>query len=318
MPSRPAIIPTVFVNGFPDPTLRALSIVRAAGGGVLDTATYQLDLAKQNSRLVNIVLSSGAGAEVRVTALVNGSLTLLHWGKATVSSIKLDANTEMATVTSRTEPWHFGAQLTGMLVWEPVSAQLLTVPEDPVFNRVIDDAAQANQSGMSWLAGQSPVFLDAESVRTAAAQTLQGGTANAPALWTLQSAIQYLCFSLNQYETYIKNPDNYDLLPTWQLSDVTLPRGQYLPFYLDLVLTPYGLGWYLDLSNGNPQIAFFARGQGDPQTLYLGPPGSTAQGNDQPAEVTVDWNLGSTKIQITVWGDWHYVESTFQLVRAWY
>src|SRR4029077_618669 len=72
MPSRPATVPTVFVNGAPDPALHALEIVRDAGGQVLDTCTYELDLAATGSRLANFFLGSGAGgAVVEVWAVVN-------------------------------------------------------------------------------------------------------------------------------------------------------------------------------------------------------------------------------------------------------
>jgi len=313
MPSRAATPVQVLIDGSPDANLRPISVRRSSGGKQRDEASYLVDLGAQGEWIQNLAMIPG-GAVCQIVAYPNGVETTLHWGKVDVTSIAIGEN-EMLTFTSRVEPYHFGQVMDGVQVWEPVSAQLITLQEELVFNPEIDDQVLANQSGQYWQFGLAPTILDPESVRTPAAKTVQGDTAQ---FWTLQTAVAYLCWALNPAQTNIKNPSAATilLLPQWPLNHFKLERGQFLPDYLDDLLTRFGLGWYLDLSLGTPQIAFFARGLGDANTVYLGTPGALFSG-DNALDTDLHYDVGNTRNQAVVVGDWHYVESTFALQKGW-
>lgn len=316
MPARSATAVTVTVNGAPDPALRVLSVHRSTGGGTRDHATIEIDLSARGTGanwIQNFAMNGSAGAAIEVTAYPDGAPQLIHAGVAVLPQIKIGEGGERLTFTSRVEPWMFGAVMSGRLVWEPTSGSVITVLDECVFNPEIDDAALPNQSGELRQLGLSPVFLDPESVRTPSAITLQG---DAPSFWTLQSAIVYLCWALNPLETYVKNPLSFSAVPDVPLQNCTLKRGRFLCDYLDELLPPYGLTWGLDLSTGVPRIAFYVRGLGPLNTVYLGTPGSAYAG-DNAVETALDYDVGNTINQVIVYGDWLYVESTFVLSRGW-
>ncbi|HEY5311888.1 MAG TPA: hypothetical protein VIK18_05190, partial [Pirellulales bacterium] len=161
--------------------------------------------------------------------------------------------------------------------------------------------------------GLASVMLDPESCRTPAALAVQG---DEPVFWTLQSAAAYLCWALNGEQLYVLNPVGYGLLPDWPLQNFTLERGKFLCDYLDELLPRFGLTWGLDLSSGAPMIAFVVRGLGNLNSVYLGPPGALYAG-DNAIETDVDYDVGNTRNQAVVQGDWAYYESTFPLAKGW-
>ncbi|HEX5498541.1 MAG TPA: hypothetical protein VFX03_04905, partial [Thermomicrobiales bacterium] len=238
MPSRPGVQCSVLVDGVADPTLRALSAHRSCGGGSLDTATFAVDLAAAGMRVENMSLVQG-GEQVEITALVDGALVSLAWGTASIGSIDL-GRSEGLQFTLRLEPYHLGTILLGCYFNIPGEGPSL-IQLDPVFNPTIDGAALPNKSPIDWL-GEAPVFLDPESVRTPAAEALQGGEAE---LWLLADAVNYLCWALNSDQLYVLNPAPADLalLPAVELANLHLDRGHFLGDYLDELLTPYGWTW---------------------------------------------------------------------------
>jgi hypothetical protein len=315
MPSRPATPVQVLINGSQNPTLRPLSVRRSSGGKQRDEATFLVDLSDKGTGtgwIQNFTMTPG-GAVCQVVAYPNGVPQTIHWGKVDVTSIAIGEN-ETLTFTSRVEPYHFGQVMEGVYSWEPVSGQLVTIQEDLVFNPEIDSQVFGNQSGQYRLFGLAPVILDPESVRTRAAKTVQGDTAQ---FWTLQTAVAYLCWALNS-QVNIKNPlaAAIALLPQWPLNHFRLERGKFLGDYLDDLLPRFGVGWYLDLSLGLPTIAFFVRGLGLPNTVYLGPPGAFFSG-DNALDTDLHYDVGNTRNQAVVVGDWRYVESTFTLQKGW-
>lgn len=312
MPSRALSPISILINGAPDPTLRALTISRSTGGGQRDHAVYEVDLGATKSHIQNLALTGPAGAEVRFEATINGAPVLLHWGKATISSIEI-GDGEHLRVTSSVEPYHFGVPLTGALYWDPLTQQTINILEEPVWNPEIDDAVFPNATTIARLGGFSSVFLDPESTRTDAALAVQG---DSPQLWTLAGCVNYLCWALNGDQLSIANPTDFSLFPNWTLNNFRLQRGRYLSEYLDEILPRFGLGWFLDLSSGQPTIAFFVRGQGTPNSVYLGPPGS-GYNLDNAVESHADWNFGNVRNQVICQGDYRRVESTFVLSRGW-
>ncbi|HWB13351.1 MAG TPA: hypothetical protein VG826_29265 [Pirellulales bacterium] len=318
MPTRPATPTIVTVNGAQQPFMRAISVHRATGGAARDEATIEVDLSARGTGqqwIQNFAMNGQTGGDVQVWAYPGGTPQLLHAGTLVVPSIKIGENEERFHVTSRVEPWMFGAVMDGVYCWEPLSGQLVTILDECVFNPEIDGQVLPNQSAIGWLFGQAPVFLDPESARTAAAVALQG---NAPIYWTLGSALAYLCWALNPAQTYLNNPStlSFDLLPPWPLQNFQVTRGKFLSDYLDDILPRFGLGWYLDLSSGTPTIAFFVRGTGVSNSVYLGPPGSFYAG-DNLVGADVHFDVGNVRNQAVVFGDWYYVEASFILYRAW-
>lgn len=316
MPSRPATEVTVTVNGAPNPALRALTVHRSTGGGTRDNATIEIDLSARGTGqewITNFAMNGGAGAAVQVTAFPGGAPQLIHSGVAVLPRIEIAGDREKLSFVSRVEPWMFGAPLAGVLVWDPLSGQLVTVFEDCVFNPEIDDAVLPNQSTELRLLGITPVMLDPESVRTPEAIAVQG---DAPSFWTLQTAIAYLCWSLNEAQAYVQNPLGFALIPEAPLSNCRLERGKFLSDYLDDLLPRYGLTWGLDYSADVPRIAFFVRGLGTLNSVQLGLPGSTYAG-DNAVETAIDFDVGSAVNQVICYGDWLHVESTFVLSRGW-
>jgi len=312
MPSRPGVQTSVLVNGVADPTLRPLSAHRSLGGKSLDTATFAVDLAAAGQRVQNLALTQG-GEEVEIVALIDGVLTSLAWGSASIGSVDV-GHSEGLSFTIRMEPYHLGLILSGAYYnlpeFGPVVIQL-----DPVFNPLIDGACLPNRSADYFL-GNASTFLDPESVRTMEAETLQGGAAE---YWTLPEAINYLCWSLNPDELYVLNPAAADLalLPEVALQNVGLLRGQFLGDYLDQLLSPFGWTWCVALeAPGLRQLVLFQRGVGEAKSVLLQAPGSSWAG-DNAEQTSVDYNVGSTRNNVTVAGDWHYFESTFELFRAW-
>lgn len=318
MPSRPATQVTVLVNGAPDPTLRALSVHRGTGGALKDQAVIEVDLSEKGTGgqwIQNVTLNAMVGAQIQVVAYPNGAPTLLHSGTAVVPSLAI-GDSERLTFTSRVEPWHFGAVMDGVLCFNPLTGLTQVWPEECVFNAEIDGVALPNQSQLFRQLGQAPVFLDPESVRTPSAVAVQGDT---PVFWTLQTAVAYLCWALNPAQVYIANPTGFGLLPAWPLQNFQLPRGKFLCDYLDELLPRFGLTWGLDLSSGVPTIAFVVRGQGAANAVTLAPPGSVyslATGTNA-ADTKLDYDVGNTRNQAVVYGDWHFFESTFVLSRGW-
>lgn len=317
MPSRPATEVVVTINGAPNPALRALAVHRSTGGGRRDHAEIEVDLSNKGTAqdwITNFAMNGAAGAAVQVIAYPDGAPQLIHSGVAVLPRLEIGEGKERLSFVSRVERWMFGAVMDGVLVWDPLTGQLITVLSDCVFNPEIDDAVLPNQSSEMRQLGLAPVMLDPESVRTPAAMEVQG---DEPSFWTLQSAVAYLCWALNPVQAYVLNPANLALLPDdVPLQNCRLERGKFLCDYLDELLPKYGLTWRLDLSTGAAQIAFAVRGLGAANSVYLGPPGSSYAG-DNAAQSSIDYDVGNTINKVVVYGDWLYVESTFALSRGW-
>ena len=313
MPSRPGVQTSVLVNGVADPTLRPLSARRSLGNKSLDTATFAVDLAAAGTRVQNLSLGQG-GESVEIVGWVNGVLTSLAWGRATVGSIEV-GKSEGITYTTRIEPYHLGVLMTGAYYNIPGLGPVV-IQTDPIFNPLIDGVVYPNMTAAPYLPGNTPCFVDPESVRTSQAQTLQGG---APAPWYLPQAVQYLCWALNPLQADVLNPSPLNLaaLPAVPLYNLGLSRGKLLGDYLDQLLDPWGWTWFVQLlAPGLRQLVLVQRGLGAAKTVLLQSPGSFWAG-DNAEETAVDYNVGSTRNNVTVCGDWHYFESTFVLQRAW-
>lgn len=322
MPQRPASEIIVYVNGAADPLYRCLHAVWSAGGKKLDHATLFFDLPKANENLNNFRLGE-APVEVEIqvipwTGTGNSAPYVIHWGKTSISTARLDDESEKLLITSRTEPFHFGGILTGMYCYDPLSTSVQLVQDDLVFNPEVDGRALPNCGDVTRpiFGVDNFVFLDPESARTGNAKALSG----VPIYWNLASIAFHLCWLLNPFETNFANPALFDLETLLGTDpdlvfDLKLRRGLSLPEALDHLLEPFGFGWFVSyLGIGQRAIALFERGTGLQVQVAQG---LVLASENDAAALEVEYNVGNTRNWIEVQGDHVYIESTFVLSRGW-
>lgn len=322
MPQRPAAEILVFVNGAPDLRYKCLTAHWSAGGARLDHATLFYDFSVDNENLVGFRVGQPP-LEIEIAVLpfsgsTAGKPYVIHWGKTSITALRLGDDEQKKLLTSRAEPFHFGGVLSGMYAYDPLSGKVRSVQDDLVFNPKIDGRALPNCApDLYQVTGPATyVFLDPESARTPAAQALSGE----PVFWTLASAVHHLCWVLNASEQHFENPDIFTLEADLGTDpdlvvDLTIKRGLSLPEALDRLLEPFGFGWHVRYFGiGSRSIAIFQRGVGQPVGVSQQNPDIT---KNDAADLSVDYNVGNTRNFVEVQGDHVYIESTWELSRAW-
>lgn len=326
----------------PDPTdeqdtgLRLLSITRTAGGSQLDEASFAYDLGALNETLTDIQTPTAWARQVEIWLYPDSpddeeeeaAGTPLFWGDLTEQSISIDRG-EQAIIRAQVRPYHFGGPLTVYHAWDPVAEQTVDVFRDPVFNPRIDDETIGNESALQREPDDAtvPLFLDPESTRTAEAMAVQGVTARLD--WTLERAIRTVAFLCNEDEEFVDNidPDDdedssvYDDVPA--LLNLRLDRGQYLPAYLDAMLTPHGLSWYLRITDDGEggttrQITVFRRGVGPEKEIYLQRPGEDLDiAKSNTLRLAQSISVGELVNRVVGHGSLDEYEVTIELYRGW-
>lgn len=167
----------------------------------------------------------------------------------------------------------------------PEGARVTYVVRDLVFNPLIDGVVRGNKHEIE---GQFLGFIDWESLRTKEARRYLGyarssdeafRTSEYERLWDVQSAVVYLCETLNHAEQFIVNPTKKDLTDVFgerpmEIRNRNLPIGLYLNECLEQLLTPLGYTYFVGVnSNGRPQLYFRERGYGPRRPLQLQKPG---------------------------------------------
>lgn len=305
--------------------LQALRITRSAGGQQLDSCALRIDLELAEHRAEDEIPAYGAvpqQVEIRLADVFGDIDTeILFWGEIGLRQIGI-SDGEQVTALARVEPRHFDTALDGQVVKDAGGTRRVTrLPL--VFNPEIDGQILANMSSLVGANGEQ-LWVDPESVRTSAAQTVAGQTAS---LWTLAEAVHTLCWLCNPDQTHIDNPALADLQEVLAgaplLRNVTLPLGRYLPELLDLLLQPHGYNWYLRaaLVSGvrTLTITLFQRGVGDEVELFLQAAGS---GGVDPADTNVsdigiEWNTADLANGIYCLGSFYEREVTIELLRGW-
>lgn len=333
--------------------LVCLSVTQSAGGRRLDHATFAYDLGRTGERLKDLQTPVGWDRiiEVRLSddETVEADAFPVFWGDLTAQEIAIDPRGgENAILTARIEPYLFGDALTGYAVWDVVAQAQVTIPDDPAFNPLIDGIVEPNKArriddGL----GKYDLWLHPEAVRTAAARSLQTGSASAGAqLWTLQQAINALVWTVNDTQLYVTNPDTglvpqrtgtvdslggsalFDGIPP--LLNLRLRRGGHIPEYLDDLLAPHGLSWYLALALVNtdiddptsplilePTVALFKLGEGPQKELHhqdVGADLDLTASDVHQLEVTTD--IADLANEITGHGSRQQKEVTIELYRG--
>lgn len=315
--------------------LKLLEITRTAGGRSLDTAVFAYDLGETGERLVDLQTpdSWNRQLEVRV-ADEEGEPTAqaAFWGALSIQSIGISARDEAASVTARIEPYHFGSVCKGYHVNDPVAhdpgdGEVVLIEKDIRFNPLIDGKIEFNRGTVSSGTFRYDLWVDPESVRTATAITYQDLNV---VEWELRECILALCKLLNPSETYIKNPTANDLAITLLdldnppvIRNVTLPRGFYLPYYLDALLEPHGFGWFLRLGFNDDgtmfrKIAVFKRGEGEERDVYLQRPGEDIDlAKSNVSDLAVETSIADLANVVTGYGSLEEREVTIELYRGW-
>ena len=211
----------------------------------------------------------------------------VHFGRVSAIQPQFSSDGEILLLQSRADDHLFGGAIEGALVGQ---RQLSAADDSTIteyrpafllgmgahFNPVVDGKATPNQSLA--LFGQANIFIDPRSVN---AETLNGdriiaedpSSTSTPAVatfWTLATAVNYLCWSLNASQTYFRNPSIADLVRVFgtsraQLRNTRIALGTYLPEALDRLLLPHGFGWRVRIhARGDRRIEFYERGAGEP------------------------------------------------------
>lgn len=325
MPHRVAPNVLVFVDGNVEGALVPVQVQRSCGGQRLDTAELVGRLDTGN-RIVDYALGSRKYLNKKIQVADTISGRVFHTGIAVREDVTIEDGTESLRVISRTEPWMFGEPIVGRRTFSPGKPNGEPIDLDLIFNPVIDRTIEGNRAVQAQ--ADHPLFVDPESVRTAAARTEQGTSAQE---WKLSEVLVYLMSygNLGQFHITNSTPDHIrgvcDDART-EIRHLHLPHGLYLPEALDRVLTPLGYSWYL-VQKGlgqKPAIQLFSREKQNRQnSVVLQAPGSLlrVKPNDPAASNMIGCNLSFDAAQavnrIRILGDYLEIESTWELGRGW-
>lgn len=312
---------------------RPLQITRRAGGSALDTATFAYDhgAIKRGSRITECVVTIRT-SQVQVRMLDEDDEPTgqaIAWGVISNRQLEIGRDSEREAITVRIDPHHFGNICRGYKVWDPLDSEATEIDEDIWFNPQIDGIIEGNRStkttttdaGTAW-----KLWLDPESVRRGPAETLQGATASQ---WTMTDAVLSLCSLLNPQELYITNPTSEYLETIFDPADppnpfnLRFPRGQYLPYYLDSLLEPYGFGWFIKLGFDDAgvmtrTIALFQRGVGENREILLQSPGEQLDlAETNLTDFGTDCSIADLANVVTGAGSKQEREVTIELYRGW-
>jgi len=324
MPQRNSVEYNVYFNGVVTPLVKPIHIQESAGAEKLDIATLEY----KNASLQGFSPSTLLNLEVEIQEVATAEV--VHWGKVTQIPILISSESgETLEIVSRTELYHLGSPVDGYLVWDPTSSETdksVLIDGDLVFNPMIDGIILGNKNDTHTTAGGCTLLLDPESVRTTAAQTLQGANVER---FTLSGAVFYLLWALNTPQTYISNPDQSTLDdvfddPTALVQDVRIPRGTFLPQALDILLEPLGYRWRVKRTALGARIyEFFKKGTGGELVSVfhqafgesLSDPRDLAEQNVDTAGITFD--ISKLANQVTIRGGFEEYEITVELARGW-
>lgn len=299
---------------------RPTQILRAAGAAQLDYAEFEYEYERDGIRIENITTPAEWNRQIEIRINDdNGSFTPVFWGDLDVQLLTM----QTAKVTAAIRPYHFGGILEGPVFYDVRNEEWDTVYEDVLFNPLLDGRIENNMSSQVDERDNYQVWGDPDSFATTAAQTYQGNTLSE---WTLDEAVNAICWVCNPDEEFIDNPDvraNTIFDDTPAIQNVRLKRGRYLPDYLDQLLIPYGFNWYVKLSdNGDgttkKQITVFKDGEGTEKAVKLQAFDETLNFDDTECssfQVTTDVSQAANKVIVE--GSRKEVEVTIELVRGW-
>lgn len=330
----------------PEPAeYRLLTITRTAGGRSLDEATFARDLGALGEHLVDLQTPAAWARQIEVWRHLPAAddeeeedAEPLFWGELTEQRIGIDRG-EQVTVRAQVQPYHFGEPLRFYRAYdgEIGESSARDIHRDPVFNPLVDGKIIGNESGenegnMEMFPGEkfSYVFIDPESSRTQTALDFLEDTA---VRWNLERAIRTIAFYCNEQETFIVNPTDISFVAlslavgedvsVLEPLNLRLRRGQYLPTYLDAILTPHGFSWYLDVVPDDSEstarwIRFFRLGAGPEKEVYLQRPGESLDlAKTNTLQLGMEVSVGELANKVYGHGSLKEYEITVELYRGW-
>lgn len=271
--SRAAPRVTVSFDGGEQLNAQLLSCGRYVGGRPLDSATFEIKVigSVASHRLGFDVI----GPEIRSVA-TNQTVTVettnppqqLHFGKIVNVQARVSADGESIIVHSRMDDHLFGEPVdtlefairsTSSLggVVRDFEDILLHVDVPLVFNPRYEGVSTPNALNSEFWFGRH-VFVDPRSVPIDTLKDDRRDDTDAflrvVKFWSLAEAVHYLMWTLNENQTYVRNPSLAELRAvlgrdTNTLRNVTVRKGTYLPEALDQLLRPHGFGWFVDLQD---------------------------------------------------------------------
>lgn len=304
-----------------------------ANGGRDDVMTFNYDLKKSESRLIDTTTPVGYHRQIEVRMLDEDDepTRVLAWGFIARQPQTINDASEKVEIEARLDQHVFGGPLTDYPTWDTVSDAQIDVQRGLVFNPEIDEEIKPNcsdkQHDLADPEDEDDFYyvLDPESARTTPARFMQDQT---PGLWTLPRAVHMLCWHLNPDEDYIKNPSLEDLEDVLSdrddlIKNVDIPFGLWLPAALDALLIPAEYGWQLVHSLNSDderetRMRFYKRGSGITKQLHMQRPGETKDlKGTNVDEFSATYSIVDLANRIECYGDYVKKEDTFELVKGW-
>jgi len=343
--SRDGIVPVVNITNIEPSIFRVLEITKTAHSQLLDHAIILVDLGSQAGQryvqnldlnALTITTPEGPidlrGAICSIIAEVDGQTRTLHWGKTTVSEVRIP---DSITLVSRLEEHHFGKPLGYQKVYDPISHVVTRSDHAVVFNPEIKGKIFGNKRTGNVTISDDPIFIQFGSVQTVAAQNFQGvltidifgdlATAEAASEnWSLVDAADYLFKDCNSAQQYVLNPTLAELqqvLPDSQLilKNHELRAGIYLPAALEQLLEPYGFYAYIEYESPTVRrIKIMRHGLGRERTVKLQAVGQKLDPELSglvKAQLQYDSSMAVNQVLAT--GGFTEMEATFELKPAW-
>jgi len=296
-----------------------VEVSQSAGGQELD---YAQIVSKGTDPLINRTQPANFSRMVDVL-LPDENMTRVHLGDYVNESEIVQPGGEQLTAQSHLRPYHFGTPLQGEL-WQfgVFGGDIQTVKKDITFNPNINGEVLPNMSSEERDDGLSQLWVHPQTTEVSGEEY---GENVARSKWDLNEAIKALCWACNEDEEFILNPTSWDTITDPPaLENVILPRGQYLPFYLDRLLHPLGYNWYVDYGDrkgwkkDQPEIKIFQKGAGTEKEIYY-------QAPDRPLKLDktncdqygISRNIADNYNAVRVLGAKDQMEGTFVLYKSW-
>lgn len=256
-------------------------------------------------------------------------LTPVFWGAFARSHISIGPGGESQMIECQVHPhWHFGSPCYGQRQWSRQNDSTFHTHQDIEFNPEIDGIIRNNMltsvDGVPFL---DPIWIDAESTMSTKAIEWTAGAGETAQEWTIEDIVNAMCDVCNGAETYIKNPSTANMAAVFAGTDIppvrnlVLRRGGVLPEYLDAILSPYGIGWYLSITGtadvSETRIVLYKRGSGTEKTVKMQITGTldTATSNVESIDISVDYTQARNRC--VVHGAFYEREVTMELFRGW-
>lgn len=257
----------------------------------------------------------------------------LYWGQVVRNSFSIAKDGDSETAVGFVHRHHFGEPLQGEEVYNPETTETLIVAGPLRFNPTIDGRTVGNMASRSEDHDPTgyPLWIDPESGRSDEALQLHEQTELLE--WSLQDACHALQFIGNPNETFLTNRDlsgasDPEFNGAEKPVNVAIRRGARLDEALDALLTPYGVGWFVDYVGENigtpasrtitPTLRYYRRGQGPQKSVSLQAIGSQHDWSaDQLALGTITYDIANVANRVLAVGQAPERELSIELRPGW-